>query len=1198
MYEQTKVSLIEHGCLPRIDSSTRLLVVHDEAQVLGDEFSGSFQSATSIESPHPLLSPILHAIRDIGQHQLTLVTCGTGLSINTLFWIQSSGSGLKDSSTTFESTLIDLSVINPQRSQQYTPPPRSPPVITSPAVTSPNIFNNLSLFDEQSPPSSANATDNKHNAKNSAKVAGGGGGGGGGGHHEIKECPRHAEGHPPNRLTTRDLGNNRTVYLFYGSDVVLFDTILAYRLGRPDTVVENAIDAHGEHQGADAMANLIYGTQAFDMVLKYPIAEHLRKRTLTPEQSVVNDNNNTTLLSEKGAVPEGQILTNSNAEVMTGTAGAAGTAGINTDLEAGVSNAKIEQENKLETYRRRFKKALLKEGLIIEEEPNIDGEEMFVKVYTPFWRLCIEAQRLRFKVELAHPTSRKEKAAADAATLKAKSQGFVQRYFWRFVQMADNVSLPLRPESLQFKASKLRQYALAEKGRRWSDIVRHGGGIQPNGSGVGVNMGSDGRDGFFDTARRGRLTESVIIYSKIKTKRGDRHALKTVMDKRAYTDMFTLHDGSYKSKVKPIPNLRTQLYHGWVRSTRAQPLEEIRHYYGEKVALYFAWIGHYTKWLTWAALAGVLFLVYGVSNHFIKGDANGVKIEKQLVDIFDNALTLPFALFMSIWAALFVEYWKRKSAVLAYEWNTLDYERQERSRPEFKPTGTRISPVTGKMELYYPRYKQVVSIFTSIFVVLISIAIVICSVGSLMLFNVVMKSDEAGWRAGLNPYVVTVLTALLSLVVIVVLGTVYAKMAQKLTDNENHKRLTQYEDALIMKRFLFDFVNFYSALVYIAFFKDNLGQELELYQGQPKDSCGDDGDCLGELTIQLAIVFVGKQLLNQAQEIAIPILKKWWNKKNELAERAANLKGKYKSQTKAVKPPQWAKDDLLPAYNPQMFEEYRELVIQFGFCTLFVTAFPIAPIFALLNNILEIRVDAYKLLTQHKRPIAQATEDIGSWGAILMLLTHISVFTNACLIAFRSNWMKNNVFMKIPWVVTYNIGDNSNNFALLAVRLLFIFIYEHFVFLIKIAIANLVRDTPKTVKLAIQRESYYTRLALDDEEPARDEVLEDADADTDESDDENDDPLRNSADATLLPGGVGEDATDELNEDAEEDEEEIEAMIKAGGCGCAAHGDGVIGTVKGGYEGTWMNRFRPEAQAAIRRRQRRRKKAQNANTAQ
>lgn len=193
------------------------------------------------------------------------------------------------------------------------------------------------------------------------------------------------------------------------------------------------------------------------------------------------------------------------------------------------------------------------------------------------------------------------------------------------------------------------------------------------------------------------------------------------MENSAYTDMFALHDGSYKSKVKPTPNRRTWLYHNWVRSGRTQPLEEIRFYYGEKIALYFAWIGHYTKWLIWAAIAGFLFLIYGLAAGgatLVNGEATSTN--QKLLVVFDNALTLPYALFMSVWAALFVEFWKRKSNVLAYTWNTFDFERRERARPEFKPTSTRVSPVTGKVELYYPRYKQLISIVMSGMVVLIS----------------------------------------------------------------------------------------------------------------------------------------------------------------------------------------------------------------------------------------------------------------------------------------------------------------------------------------------------------------------------------------------------------------------------------------------------------------------------------------------
>ena len=51
--------------------------------------------------------------------------------------------------------------------------------------------------------------------------------------------------------------------------------------------------------------------------------------------------------------------------------------------------------------------------------------------------------------------------------------------------------------------------------------------------------------------------------------------------------------------------------------------------------------------------------------------------------------------------------------------------------------------------------------------------------------------------------------------------------------------------------------------------------------------------------------------------------------------------------------------------------------IQFGFVTIFVAAFPLAPLFALLNNVIEIRSDANKFVTQLQRPMAVRAQDIG-----------------------------------------------------------------------------------------------------------------------------------------------------------------------------------------------------------------------------
>lgn len=52
-------------------------------------------------------------------------------------------------------------------------------------------------------------------------------------------------------------------------------------------------------------------------------------------------------------------------------------------------------------------------------------------------------------------------------------------------------------------------------------------------------------------------------------------------------------------------------------------------------------------------------------------------------------------------------------------------------------------------------------------------------------------------------------------------------------------------------------------------------------------------------------------------------------------------------------------------------------VLQFGFLTLFVAAFPLGPLFALINNILEIRFDAVKFTTELRRPMAERVPDIG-----------------------------------------------------------------------------------------------------------------------------------------------------------------------------------------------------------------------------
>lgn len=59
-----------------------------------------------------------------------------------------------------------------------------------------------------------------------------------------------------------------------------------------------------------------------------------------------------------------------------------------------------------------------------------------------------------------------------------------------------------------------------------------------------------------------------------------------------------------------------------------------------------------------------------------------------------------------------------------------------------------------------------------------------------------------------------------------------------------------------------------------------------------------------------------------------------------------------------------------------------------------MASFPLAPLLALMHNIIAIRVDAWKLTTQYRRPVAAKAHSIGVWEDILQGIAVLSVATN------------------------------------------------------------------------------------------------------------------------------------------------------------------------------------------------------------
>lgn len=72
------------------------------------------------------------------------------------------------------------------------------------------------------------------------------------------------------------------------------------------------------------------------------------------------------------------------------------------------------------------------------------------------------------------------------------------------------------------------------------------------------------------------------------------------------------------------------------------------------------------------------------------------------------------------------------------------------------------------------------------------------------------------------------------------------------------------------------------------------------------------------------------------------------------------------------------KEGMMEAYEGT-YDDYLEMFVQFGYVVLFSSVYPIAAFWAVLNNILEIRADAFKLCMVFQRPMGRKVKDIGAW---------------------------------------------------------------------------------------------------------------------------------------------------------------------------------------------------------------------------
>uniref|UniRef100_A0A3P9PLU7 Anoctamin n=2 Tax=Poecilia reticulata TaxID=8081 RepID=A0A3P9PLU7_POERE len=782
-------------------------------------------------------------------------------------------------------------------------------------------------------------------------------------------------------------------------------------------------------------------------------------------------------------------------------------------------------DHEMHLIRQEFEANLLEAGLEVERdrETKTHGPS-FTRIHAPWPVLCREAEFLKIKVPTKQSYELKEESGFGSSMSSV----------WRKLNQPFEPKVPHQDHgstkflSHCFSRDKLHMYNITSK------------------------------DTFFDNATRGRIVYEILRRT-VCVRTCQTIGISTLIANGVYDAAFPLHDGDFKvTGHLEERNDRQVLFEEWARYLafyKYQPIDLVRKYFGEKIGLYFAWLGVYTQLLIPASIVGIIVFGYGVATV----DTNIPSLEMcderlnftmcPLCDgacdywhlstacgtarashLFDNPATVFFAIFMSLWAVLFLEHWKRRQISLSFSWDLTGIEEdEEHPRPKYetillekrqrkqqqkakkkkkKKNEMVAEKLTWKDRLpgYFMNISSILFMFGLTFSAVFGVIIYRITISALM-----AMSPDPETKSNVR-VTVTATAVIINLVVILILDEIYGSVALWLTELEIPKTETNFEERLILKAFLLKFMNAYAPIFYVAFFKGRFagrpGSYVYVFNDYRMEECA-PGGCLIELCIQLSIIMLGKQLIqNNIFEIGIPKLKK--------LIRALKEKKPTQKKDEERPPQQWNLDYALVPFEG-LTPEYMEMIIQFGFVSLFVASFPLAPLFALLNNVIEIRLDARKFVTELRRPVAARAKDIGIWYNILSGMGKLSVIINAFVISFTSDFVPRLVYQYMysqtgtmhgfidhtlsffnvsnfkPGTAPHSLdqGDitvcrykdyreppwssdayqfSKQYWSVLSARLAFVILFQNLVMFLSLIVAWVIPDVPKTIVEQLKRE--------------------------------------------------------------------------------------------------------------------------------
>ncbi|KHC85322.1 hypothetical protein MGS_00722 [Candida albicans P78042] len=420
----------------------------------------------------------------------------------------------------------------------------------------------------------------------------------------------------------------------------------------------------------------------------------------------------------------------------------------------------------------------------------------------------------------------------------------------------------------------------------------------------------------------------------------------------------------------------------------------IKKTYGVEVALYFEYIKHYTFWL-------LLLSIIGLVSHFRK----------------DKRFSLTFAFINLLWGVLFLASWHRREQHLVNVWGVQNSHLIEEHNSELAKVNERYEEKSTYFHANNTNGFRFLKQLAFIPIALVFVGVLISYQLSCFCIEIFLTDIYDGPGKSL----LTLLPTVLISVFVPILTIVYNAVTDIIIKWENHDNQYSKNNSILVKTFVLNFLTGYVPLIITSFIylpfahlvQPHLGDiktTIATYAGENKfytkyllklKSQEEFKINQGRLDAQFFYFIVTNQVIQLVLKYILPLgLRFVFNFIETKIQKKPQLQTKDDNPDESIWLHNVRLSLKLPEYNVD--DDFRGLVLQFGYLIMFGPVWPLAPLVCIIFNLIFFKLDNFKLLNgkYFKPPVPRRVDSIHPWNLALFLLAWIGSIISPVVTAF------------------------------------------------------------------------------------------------------------------------------------------------------------------------------------------------------